>query len=272
MRSSHWLRLSTVVITVIAIPLGSLREAHAADKDCIAAASAGQEVRDQGQLVEARAHFQKCAQSECPAPIPTFCREWLSDVGRKIPTLVVRVVDDTGRDVTDASVVLDERTIDLDGRAVEVDPGKHRIRFERPGSKSSEMELIAAQGEKDRIILGTLVTEEPPQPPPIISSRPKPPALFRVPTASWIAWGVGAAGLVSFSAFGIKARVDYDGYESSCGQRCTISDRDSIATTVTIADVSLVVGLIGAGVGTFLFLLDSKVASDAPSTTATRAR
>jgi hypothetical protein len=130
------------------------------------------------------------------------------------------------------------------------------------------MEIIAAQGEKDRIILGTLVAEGP-LPPPLIPSRPKSSAVGRVPTASWIAWGIGAAGLASFSAFGVKARLDYDSYESSCGQRCTISDRDSIATTVGIADVSLVVGIVGMGVGTVLFLLDSKVTADAPSTAAT---
>jgi hypothetical protein len=270
MRSSPWLRFSTTAIAVVAINLASIGVAHAADKDCMAAASDGQEVRDQGHLVEARAYFQKCAQSECPAPIPTFCGDWLVDVGRKIPTLVVRVVDDKGQDVTDASVVLDERTVGLDGRAVEVDPGRHHIRISRPGSKAFETEIIAAQGEKDRIIVAKLIAEELPATlPPLPPARPEPSARGRVPAASLIAWSIGAAGLFSFSVFGIKARLDYDSYESSCGQRCTISDRDSVATTVSIADASLVVGLLGAGVGTALFLMQPKVTAETRSTAVT---
>jgi hypothetical protein len=220
--------------------------------------------------MEARGYFQKCAQSECPAPIPTYCGDWLSDVGRKIPTLVIRVVDADGRDVIDATVLLDDRPTNLDGRAVEVDPGKHRIRIVRPGSKPFETEIIAAQGEKDRIILGKLVAEEPPRPPLPIPSPPSEPARRGVPTASWIAWGIGAAGLASFAIFGIKARLDYDSYESSCGRRCTESARDSVATTVTTADVSLVVGLVGAAVGTVVFLMQPKAAADTPSAVATR--
>jgi hypothetical protein len=271
MRSSPWLRRSTVGIAVIAFGLVSIKETHAADRDCMDAASSGQEVRDQGRLMEARAHFQKCAQSECPAPIPTYCGDWLSDVGRKIPTLVIRVVDADGRDVIDATVLLDDGPTNLDGRAVEVDPGKHRIRIVRSGSKPFDMEIIAAQGEKDRIVLGKLVAEEPPRTAlPITSPPPEPSARRAVPTASWIAWGVGAAGLASFAIFGIKARLDYDSYESSCGQRCTESARDSVATTVTTADVSLVVGLVGVAVGTVVFLTQPKVTPNTPSTVATR--
>lgn len=271
MRSCPWLRLSTVGIAVVAFGLASIKETHAADNDCMAAASDGQVVRDQGHLLEARAHFQRCAQSECPAPIPTYCGDWLSDVGKKIPTLVIRVVDDNGRDIADATVLLDDRTIDLDGRAVEVDPGKHRIRIMRAANKPFETEIIAAQGEKDRVIVGKLVADEgPPRPrPPISPPAPERPARAVVPTSSWTAWGIGAAGLLSFSIFAVKARLDYDSYAASCGQRCSASERDSVATTVTIADVSLVVGLVGAGVGTVLFLLHPKVDAVAPSTAMT---
>ncbi len=268
MRSSPWLRVSTVGLTVIAFGLAEIDVAHATDKDCMDAASDGQVVRDQGHLLEARAHFQKCAQSECPAPIPSYCGDWLRDVGNKIPTLVIRVVDDDGRDVADASVLLDDRTIELDGRAVEVDPGKHRIRITRPASKPFETEIIAAQGEKDRVIVGKLVAEQAPPrtPPPLPPPAPERPARAVVPTSSWTAWGIGAAGLLSFSIFAVKARLDYDSYAASCGQRCSTSERDSVATTVTLADVSLVVGLVGAGVGTVLYILHPKVDAVARST------
>ena len=269
MRSSPWLRLSTSGIAAAAIGLASTAVAHADDKECMSAASDGQEIRDQGRLMEARGYFQRCAQSACPAPIPTYCAEWLSDDARKIPTLVIRVVDQDERDITDAQVIVDERTLDLDGRAVEVDPGRHRIRVARARMKSFDTEIVAAQGEKDRIIVAKLVAEAPAPSPPVKPAPQHPWTLGPVPKASWMAWGVGAAGLLSFSVFGLKARLDYDSYRSTCDRNCTMSDRDSVARTITVADVSLVVGLVGAGVGTVLFLMQPEPAPR-PRASATR--
>jgi hypothetical protein len=245
---------STVALAAFA---GSLHEAHAADKDCMVAASSGQQARDEGRLMEARARFQVCAQTECPAPIPAYCRDWLADVARKLPTLVLRAVDSDNHDLPDANVVVDERPVTVDGRAIEIDPGRHRVRMSGPGMQPFETEFVAAQGEQDRVLVGRLVPASRPvlpRPPPRLEHTAPPRS---IPTASKLAWGVGALGLVSFSIFGTKARLDYDDYRASCGERCAASARDSVATSVTIADVSLVVALAAAGVGTFFFLTHS---------------
>ncbi|AKU96194.1 hypothetical protein AKJ09_02858 [Labilithrix luteola] len=268
MNSAPWKRLAAASIAVIVVVGLSIDQAQAADKDCMTSASEGQDARDQGRLVEARAQFQRCAQIECPAPIPTYCGDWLREVERKIPSLVIRVVDGNDGDLTDASVLLDERPLPLDGRAVEVDPGKHRLRVSRPGSKPSETEVMAAQGEKDRRVLVRLAVDRPRETPRAlpaikVAEAWAPSALGRVPTASWVAWGIGAAGLLSFTAFGLKARLDYDNYASECGSHCSVSARDSVASTVTVADISLVIGLVGAGVGTVLWLLQPKANADA---------
>lgn len=219
------------------------------------AASKGQEARDQSRLVEARSLFQKCAQSSCPAPIPKYCGEWLADLNKKMPTVVLRVEDQNGRDVTDATAMIDSQAVTLDGRAVDVDPGKHHVRITRAGAKPFETDIVVAQSEKDRVIVGKIALEGPADTtkPPTPSATPE-GSRSGVPLASWIGWGVGAAGLVSFSIFGLKARLDYDDYESTCGQRCTTSDRDSVQTSVTIADISLVIGLVGVAVGTYFYL------------------
>lgn len=263
MKSPPSKRLATAGIAMLVASALSMGEARAADKDCMMSASDGQDARDQGRLVEARTHFQRCAQTECPAPIPTYCADWLKEVERKLPSLVIRVVDGNDGDLTDASVFLDDRPLPLDGRSIEVDPGKHRLRVTRSGSKASETELIAAQGEKDRRVLVRLAGEKPLETQAVLPkarvAEPAAPSMFaHIPKASWIAWGIGAAGLLSFSAFGLKARLDYDSYSSTCGNHCSLSDRDSVSTTVTVADVSLVVGLVGAGVGTLLWLMQPK--------------
>lgn len=250
--------IACVALTIAAIL--SVAEASAGDKECMSAADEGQRVRDQGRLSEARALFQKCADPSCPAPIPSYCAEWLADVGRKMPSFVFRAVDERDHDLANATVTLDDQPIALDGRAVDVDPGKHRLRVESPGRRPFEAEIVAAQGEKDRVFVAKLVEDRPAPAPAPAPSEPVRAERRRVPVVSWIGWGVGAAGLLSFAAFGIKARSDFDDFQSSCGNRCTSADRDVVASSVTIADVSLVIGLVAAGVGTAFYLLQPSAA------------
>jgi hypothetical protein len=230
--------------------------AHADDKACMAAAAKGQELRDDGKLVEAKPFFQQCAESSCPAPIPGYCAEWLADLNKKTPTIVFRASDESGRDVTDASVEIDgKRTVAVDGRAVELDPGKHTIKIARAGSKPFEDVIIVAQSEKDRIVVAklTAVTAQ-----PVIVAPPKKEEPAKsgggVPASTIISWTVGGIALLTFAGFGLKARVDYDDFEARCGNRCAESERDTVATSVLIADVSLVVAIVAAGVGTYFLL------------------
>ncbi len=237
--------------------------ARADDKECMAAASKGQELRDEGKLTEAKPLFQRCAESSCPAPIPGYCSEWLADVNKKMPSVVFRAVDESGRDITDATAQIDDgRSAAVDGRPVEIDPGKHTLRITRGGSKPFEEAIVVAQGEKDRIVVAKLVAAAP----VLVSAPTKDEAAgtkSRVPTASWIAWGIGGAALLTFAGFGLKARSDFDDYQARCGSRCTTDERNDVATSVTIADVSLVVGLVAAGVGTVLYLVQPKTAAEA---------
>lgn len=229
--------------------------AFADDKACMAAAAKGQELRDEGKFVEAKPHFQQCADATCPAPIPGYCAEWLADLGKKMPSVVFRATDEGGRDVADANVEIDgKRTVAVDGRPVEIDPGKHTIKITRPGSKPFEDVIVVAQSEKDRIVLAKLAVASAPPPagPPAGTEDTKKGG--GVPTASVVSWAIGGAALLSFAGFGLKARIDYDDYEARCGNRCAESERDTVATSVMIADISLVVAVVAAGVGTYFFL------------------
>lgn len=230
--------------------------ARADDKACMAAAARGQELRDEGRLVEAKPFFQQCADAACPAPIPGYCADWLADLNKKLPSVVFRATDESGRDVADASAVIDgKRTVAVDGRPVDLDPGKHTIKITRAGSQPFEDVIVVAQSEKDRIVLAKL-TASVVQPP--VVPAPKKEELAKtgggVPTASVVAWGIGGVALLSFAGFGLKARVDYDDYEARCGNRCAESERDTVATSVLVADISLVVAVVAAGVGTYFFL------------------
>jgi hypothetical protein len=252
-----------VVLALLGGAVLATTPARADDKACMSAASKGQELRDEGKLGEAKALFQRCAERTCPAPIPGYCSGWLADVNKKMPSIVFRAVDEGGRDVTDATAQIDDKPeVPVDGRAIEIDPGKHKVRIAHAGSKPFEDVLVVAQGEKDRVVVAKLATSAPiaaPAPAPVAPPETSPKKCSG-PVASWVAWSVSGVALLSFAGFGRKARLDFDDYQARCGSRCTTSERDDVATSVTIADVSLVVGIVAAGVGTALWLFQPKAA------------
>ncbi|MBX3227678.1 MAG: PEGA domain-containing protein [Labilithrix sp.] len=212
------------------------------------AAPKGQELRDQGKLLEAREQFLVCADPACPPPVPTYCAEWLEDVKKKLPSIALRVVDASGKDVAGATITIDGKPASADNKPIDVDPGSHRVKVSRPGARDVEQTVVAAVGERGRVVSVKLDADGTASE-PTKSGSP----LSKFPTGSLIGWGVGAVGLLGFTAFGIKANLDYGSYESSCGHGCTTSDRDDVARTMVIADVFLAVGLVAAGVGTLLY-------------------
>jgi len=80
-------------------------------------------------------------------------------------------------------------------------------------------------------------------------------------TWAYVAGGVGAAGLVSFGVFGLMSNAAYSDLESGCsGTSCPSNlrgTRDDGSTYQTLANVSLGVGLVGLGVGAWLYLTSS---------------
>ncbi|MEO8801581.1 MAG: tetratricopeptide repeat protein [Polyangiaceae bacterium] len=75
----------------------------------------------------------------------------------------------------------------------------------------------------------------------------------------YVAGGVGAAGLVTFVVAGLMANSTYGDLQDKCGtSACPAPLHDEISrgkTEQTIANVGLVVGVLGAGVGATLFVL-----------------
>lgn len=238
--------------------------ASAADKKkCMDAAPAGQELRDKGKLLAARDQFVVCADAACPAPVPGYCSEWLEDVKKRIPSFSLRVTDASGRDLPNAIVEIDKATYKIDGSTIELDPGPHELVAKHAGMKDTSQPIVLAQYEKGRVItirLEPAVTEKPAQPAVAAStSTPAPPvdrgARRPIPIASFIGWGVGAAGLIGFGAFGLKANFDYNDYKDSCGNQCAPEARDDVKGTMVVADVFLAIGIAGAAVGTVFYLL-----------------
>ena len=85
-------------------------------------------------------------------------------------------------------------------------------------------------------------------------------------TAAFVAGGVGAAGLITFAIFGGMTLSSYGDLDDSCpGGNCPTGSQDDIdsgQTYQTVANVGLVVGLVGAAASATLFLLPTILGSD----------
>ncbi len=125
---------------------------------CASAAEDAQTIRAQGHLADARKKLAVCADNACPAVVKDHCVTWLAEVDKAMPTLVVRVRDARGFDVSGARALVDgiEILASMTGRPVALDPGPHTLRVVASSGVSRDQAIVIAEGEKDRAIVMTI--------------------------------------------------------------------------------------------------------------------
>jgi hypothetical protein len=240
-------RLSLLTAALLAV--SSVAQAAGNQKKvCVDASTQGQTERDAGHLLEARTQFLQCASDECPAIVRKSCGQWLADVEERIPSVVVRVLDGSGQDLTDAQLTIDGQAVELDGRAVQLDPGPHTLVVTHP-SGTEERKTLLAEKEKGRIISVQLGVVEGAPPGDVTGGgglaqrdAPPPEESAKIPVGVWVLGGVGLAGLGAFTYFGITAKGEYDDLKKACSPGCTDDETSSGRTSALLADISLGVG------------------------------
>ncbi len=124
---------------------------------CIDSHSRGQDAREQGKISLARKLFLSCAQSTCPALVQGDCARFADDLTRQQPSLSFVSRDASGADLPDTSVYVDDvltvTRLD-DGKAHDVDPGAHTIKFIH-GSKDQTLTIVVGAGERGRSVAAT---------------------------------------------------------------------------------------------------------------------
>jgi hypothetical protein len=221
-------------LSVIAA-LGALAFAHparAADPtktQCIDANEAAQPLRKSGKLRAAEERLLVCVRTTCPPVVRDDCAQRLSEVRAAEPTVVFVVRDESDHDLTAVHVTMDgaELATKLDGTALAVDPGEHIFAFEAEGRLKETRTLMLNEGDKgrqERIVLVSPVVETATPPPPPKAPEPEPSAEAPPPpgrTQRQVAialGGVGLAGVVVSSIFGIAAKNLYDhAVSTECG-------------------------------------------------------
>lgn len=219
-----------------------------ADTVCFDAASSGQRARNEGRLLEAKASFIRCGAATCDAKVVARCVAWLEGAEAAIPSIVIHAKDGAGRDVPEGELAVDGRPADrfTNGMALELDPGRHELRFRAQGMVVVET-IVLHEREKARSVDFVFRTE----PPPAFAIEPSRGA-GRVPVAAWIFGGSaivlgGAATYLGLTALDDRSTL-------GCATSCAQADADSISTRFLVADILGLTAIVAAGVAGWLIL------------------
>ncbi len=198
-------------------------DVDATKQACVAAADRGQALRNGGQYLAARDEFARCSDERCPTLVREQCTAWLRQAVESTPTVVFAATDETGRDLAQVTVTAEGRPMAdrLDGRPVELDPGRHELRFEAPDREAVVLDVVLRAGDRNRALRAVLPERhagsgkrEPPpwRPEPALPpglAQAAPPATGRTIVSATLlaaAAASGAAGLI----LAIVSRSDAD--------------------------------------------------------------
>ena len=131
---------------------------------CVAAFDAAQQHRAEQRLLKAREALLQCGQPSCPDVVRTKCMEWLPELERALPSIVVAVRDRQGEDAVVADLRIDGALVArrIDGRPIVIDPGPHTLRIDLKGSQPKTKRIVAQQGDKLRKIVVSFAAPEKP--------------------------------------------------------------------------------------------------------------
>jgi hypothetical protein len=241
-------------------------DARADTKACVAAHASAQRETKTGHLREAARLYTSCGSDlACPEQLRSECGELLDGVRRIIPSVIFSVIDKTGADTTTVKIYSGDTLISdgIDGRAVELDPGKYQLRFVLQDGSTLTSDVVVREGEKNRLVQVKAEPELKPEPAPIappatMAPAPPPPAVAKSspPLAAWVATGVAVVGLGTFGTFALLGSNDKSKLDD-CAPSCPESERsrrDDLKTKFLVADIGLGVGAASAVLATILFV------------------
>lgn len=222
-------------------------------KACIASFDAGQRARSDRQLRRAQTELLVCTQESCPAVLRADCAGVLRSVEAAVPTIVLAADDGEGRDVVDATVRVGAERVagELDGRAIELDPGAYDFVFERAGESSITVHVVLREGEKNRVVRASFAQASPsalpaPSAPPAALPAPGADAATRPIVGYVVPAGLAALGVAAFVVAGasrLSFDAEVDDMRARCAPDCTQAERADLSSTLVTANVAFGVGV-----------------------------
>jgi len=219
-----------------------------------------------GKLLEAQGGYRLAAyeaqNSKDPnaAEVQREASEALAEIEQKIPKLIIK----RGKGVETASITVDGVTIGESsiGKEFPVNPGSHTIEFKDSDGNVNKQVATLAEGESKTLDLVAEVVAAPPKPSASVSAEPPPPPPPPAESGSnvlpWVVVGVGGASLIASGVFYMQRSSAISDLDSACkDSRCPASLEDTGnkgKTYTTLGNITLGLGLVGVGVGTYLLL------------------
>jgi hypothetical protein len=255
------MRRPFLILVGLGVLAAAPRAARADHTDaCIDASVRGQELRDQGKLVAARAALLACGTPTCPRLLRRECSGWLADVEARTPSVVIGATDEAGHDTAEVKVSVDGAPFlaRLEGQAVPIDPGAHVLRFERAGLPFVEQKVILREGERRRAISVSFAPSASPSPSGPLGRKDDPLAPpgagagVARPIAVATLGVVAVASGVTLAVLGLGAKSDADRLRSTCAPACAASDVDAVRRKEIGANVALGIGVLATGAAAVL--------------------
>lgn len=255
-------------------------ESYAAVHDPKALLMLARVQRDDGELLKARTTCEKAREAAESTELPSQAtRAMLDEIENEL-----RAIDDVlgfvtivlSHAPTGTRVTLDDTDVTTEmGQPIRAEPGPLVVTAIAPsGTERTENAMVKA-GQTSTVTLSFPWSA---QPHPALAvaprdeGRPTPPREKkneRSPaepsdtqrTLTWVAGGVGVAGVATFVVFGMMSGSKYEELDGACPEgHCDPgleSDRNSGKTFQTVANVGLVVGAVGLGTAITLFAIGS---------------
>jgi hypothetical protein len=142
------------------------------------------------------------------------------------------------------------------GSEIPVDPGKHEVIFDAPGSPERRYEVVAEEAKRVVVAVEPWPDTGAPPPPPL-AEMPQPRNNRRL--AGYVVGGVGLAGLGAGAVIGILTVLQHDELERKCPSHTgcppeVIRGASEGQSLSLVSTVALAAGAVGLGVGTYLVL------------------
>jgi hypothetical protein len=254
--------MKTGFLVGLLVPTALVATAALADDKaaCLDAASKGQRLRDTHKLAEAREQLRVCAAAHCPAVVQSDCANWLADVEKALPSVVLSAKTAAGADLVDVKVSVDGQPLvsKLDGQAVSMNAGPHTFHFEGVDGTGLDLQRLLKEGEKNQAV-AVVLGAAPPAPSASQGTVPAPEAPSRSSspwkTVGWVLGGVGVAGLGVGTVFGVLATGDKTRAHCDANNVCDPGTVSGIKSAALVSDVGWIAGgvLLASGAALVLF-------------------
>jgi hypothetical protein len=233
---------------------------------CNSALVRGQELTRDLKFLEARAEYPKCVRDVCDPSLRSVCANFLAELATKIPSLRIDVRDEGGTALTDVHVYVDTVQVPNVAAPVDVNPGRHVVRVEAARYVTREIVVLVKEGERSRAIEIVLQRDG-----FYFSPRAEEPRDGRdanatvqtvhspLPASVYVFGAASALALGSFGFFALEGKSTERGLRQTCPSGPC--DSAAMRREYLVADISLGVALVAAGVATWIALTHDRAAT-----------